>query len=177
MRWLGQCYENLNNPHTALMWYRRACAEAPGTREPWVDLAMFCYQKQMWAECYAAATNALRITKREFVYTCDPTVWGAKPFDLAAISAYYLGLYEAALSHGIEAARLDPTDQRLANNVKFYSEKVTKVKGSAYVSVPSSLAEVAGSTQKAATAEKEGKTADSGNGTNNTNVPAKSGGA
>mgnify|MGYP003813950643 FL=1 len=177
MRLLGQCYENLNNSHTALMWYRRACAEAPGTREPWVDLAMFCYQKQMWAECYAAATNALRITKREFVYTCDPTVWGAKPYDLAAISAYHLGLYEAALSYGTEAAQLDPTDQRLANNVKFYSEKVTKVKGSAYASVPSSLAEVAGSTQKAATAEKEGKTADSGNGTNNTNVPAKSEGA
>lgn len=119
MRLLGKAYEKTNRRWEALQWYRRATAEAPGTREPWCDLALSCYSHGAWAECYAAASRALEITNREHVYTCDPVVWGSLPHDLASIAAWNLGMLADALSHGRAAVQLNPGDERLARNVKF----------------------------------------------------------
>lgn len=120
MRLLGQCYEELNNWNEGLMWLRRACAEAPGTREPWCALAASCYRKHMWEECFAAASTALKITDKQLVYTMDPEVWGYMPHDYAAISAHYLGLKDTAVREGEIAAQLEPTNDRLRENIKFY---------------------------------------------------------
>lgn len=127
MRLLAQAYDEIKQGREALCWYRRACAEAPYTREPWVDLALACYRRAnnnpvMWSECYAAAKTALSITNREKVYTCDPTVWGAKPHDLLALAAYHLGLYEEARTHGLKALELSPNDKRLKDNLEFYKK-------------------------------------------------------
>lgn len=124
MRLLGKSFDELGNGAEALRWYRRATAEAPGTREPWVDLAMSCYLKKLWPECLFAAEQALRIKDKEFVYTCDPEVWGYKPHDLAALAAHHLGQNDAALVHGKQAVQLatDEQRQRLEQNVFFYHE-------------------------------------------------------
>jgi glycosyltransferase involved in cell wall biosynthesis len=118
MRLLGKCYSMLSNSHESLMWYRRACAEAPGTREPWCDLAAMCYRNQMWEECYSSATSALKIVNRQLVYTCDPAVWGSLPHDYAAIAAWNLGLKEEAVKHAESAVNADPEDGRLVKNLK-----------------------------------------------------------
>lgn len=123
MRLLGDAYIALGNIQTAMAWYRRACAEAPRTREPWVALAYACYIQKNWPECFAAAQNALNIKTKEKIYTCDPAVWGAKPHDLLALAAYHLGLKEIAVEHGYKAVQLDPNDQRLKDNLKFYEQK------------------------------------------------------
>ena len=94
--------------------------EAPHSREPWVYLANSCYNKQLWNECFYAATQALAITERRWVYTADPSVWGSKPWDLAALSAYYLGFKDRALEYGLKAVELEPTNERLVNNLKYY---------------------------------------------------------
>lgn len=132
MRLLGKCYDELGSYWEGLTWYRRACAEAPNTREPWVDLALACYIRSnhepiRWVECYAAAKQALAITNRERVYTCDPEVWGSKPHDLLALAAYQLGLYDEAVTHGEKAVELSPNDKRLQNNLMFYRQKATTV--------------------------------------------------
>lgn len=124
MRVMGKCYDELKDSEKALKWYRLACAEAPGTREPWVDLAMACYRREMWAESYAAAKSALAITQRELVYTCDPEVWGYKPHDLLAISAWKLGLKEEACQQGQIAVKLSPDDARLMQNLRYYAEGI-----------------------------------------------------
>lgn len=119
MRLMGKAHDNLGNPHEALKWYRRACAEAPNTREPWCDLSLSCYTKKMWHESYSAAMTALSIRDKELVYTNDPAVWGSTPHDLAAISAWNLGFKEEALQHAKDAYALNPEDKRLAANVFF----------------------------------------------------------
>jgi hypothetical protein len=81
----------------------------------------------MWEECYAAAVSALKITDKQLVYTVDPEVWGAKTPDLAAISAYRLGLYEKAVEYGTDAMLLNPTDPRLKANINFYLTSVQPV--------------------------------------------------
>jgi len=120
MRLLGAAHEELGRD--GMQWHRRACAEAPNTREPWCELATLCYRRGMWEECYAAATNALRVGSKEHVYTMDPAVWGPRPHDLAAIAAHHLGMKERAVRHGQDAVDLDPNDERLRGNLEFYRE-------------------------------------------------------
>lgn len=126
MRLLGKSYDAIGDGINAMAWFRRACAEAPYTREPWVDLALACYCRSMWAESYAAARNALAITHRELVYTCDPEVWGAKPHDLLAIAAYNLGLYNEAAEHGAMALKHEPENERFKNNLEWYVKKLAQ---------------------------------------------------
>lgn len=120
MRLMGKCYEELG--WDGLAWLRKACAEAPNTREPWVELAIVCYRRGMWEECFAAASTALKIKDKELVYTMDPSVWGAKPHDFLAIAAYHLGFKELAIEHGEKAVALEPHDERLVKNLAFYRE-------------------------------------------------------
>lgn len=126
MRLLGKAYDETGDALAAMQWYRRASAEAPNTREPWVDLAMACYSRSLWAECYGAAMSALAITNKELVYTCDPEVWGAKPHDLAAIAAWNLGLKSTAAEQGRLAVELAPEDARMAANLEYYQQPETK---------------------------------------------------
>jgi tetratricopeptide (TPR) repeat protein len=120
MRLLSQSYAELGDADTALQWSRKACAEAPNTREVWCELAMLHYRASSWEGCYYAATQALKITNKEAVYTMDPSVWGAKPHDLLAIAAYHLGMKAVAVEHGQMAVYHNPHDERLQNNLKYF---------------------------------------------------------
>ena len=120
MRLLGKSYEALKSPNEALEWYRKATKEAPNTREPWVELAELCYKHKMWDESLAACESALRITDKALVYTMDPSVWGSKPYDFAAIAAWNLNLREKAIEYGEKAVELDPNDLRLVANLEYY---------------------------------------------------------
>lgn len=119
MRLLGKAHDELGQSAEAHKWYRLAIAEAPNTREPWCELAMFCYRRGLWVECYSAAKSALEIKNKALVYTMNPEVWGAQPWDLASISAWHLGLKEEATQLLLEAIKLAPEDQRLKNNLQF----------------------------------------------------------
>jgi glycosyltransferase involved in cell wall biosynthesis len=118
MRLLGKSYEETGFDSDALKWYRLACAEAPNTREPWVDLSMYCYRRSMWSESLFCATQALGVVDRALVYTCDPSVWTEKPYDLASIASWHLGMKEQAIAYCKEALKFSPEDIRLLNNLK-----------------------------------------------------------
>ena len=123
MRLLGKSYQEAGDISAAEKWLHMACGEAPNTREPWCDLAMLMYTQQRWEECFAASTRALKITSKELVYTCDPAVWGYWPHDLAAISAWNLGLKDLAVYHATNAVSFAPEDARLLNNLSFMRDE------------------------------------------------------
>lgn len=118
MRLLGKSYEELGNWQEGLKWYRLAVAECPWTREPWVDLSMATYRREMWAESYSAALSALNIVDKQAVYTADPAVWTEKPYDLASVAAWRLGLKEQAIEFCKKALEFNPTDNRLLANLE-----------------------------------------------------------
>lgn len=122
MRLLGKSYEGIGDFDQGLKWYRLAVAEAPNTREPWVELSVACYRRNMWAESYSAAKSALDIKDKALVYTMDPEVWGAKPFDYASIAAWNLGLKEEAIILGEQALVLDSENTRIQSNLAFYKQ-------------------------------------------------------
>jgi tetratricopeptide (TPR) repeat protein len=119
-RVMSDSYWALGDRENAIKHARLSCCEAPGTREPWMSLAMLCYQTQQWEECFASCKNALAITNKELVYTMDPKVWGSLPHDLCAISAYNLGLLSVAKEQITQALVHNPQDARLlANQIVF----------------------------------------------------------
>ena len=124
LRLLGKSYDELGNLEEAMKYYRLAVAEAPGTREPWVDLAMATYRRGMWAESYASALSALRITDKQAVYTMDPSVWTEKPYDLASIAAWNLGIKGQAIEFCKKALEFNPTDARLLSNLDQMTEEI-----------------------------------------------------
>lgn len=124
-RVMGKCYEEIAKPFEAEGAYHRAASEAPNTREPWCELAMLMYRQSRWEECFAYSMRALKICHRELVYTCDPTVWGHWPHDLAAISAWNMGLKDTAIEQARLAVRASPNDQRLINNLNFMEKSVS----------------------------------------------------
>ena len=118
MRLLGKCYDALGQ--NGIEWFKKACKEAPNTREPWIELAESYMAKKMWRECYEAALRALDIKDKALVYTMRPDVWGSLPHDLIALSAYNLGMMCEARHHGEIALELEPNNERLKTNLEFY---------------------------------------------------------
>ena len=122
-RVMGRSYKELGEHWQAEIAFQTGCIEAPGTREPWADLADLFYVQARWPECYAAAMRGLGIVNREQVYTVDPEVWGYKLHDLAAISAWNMGLVSEARKHGAAALEHAPNDLRLIDNMRWFAGK------------------------------------------------------
>lgn len=120
MRLLGDSYDALGKD--GMEWYRKGVAEDASVRETWIALATAASKRGLWDESYGAAKCALAITEPCFSYTASPDSYSAKPYDLAAIAAYYLGLKQEALTLGEKALELEPTNERLLNNMAFYKE-------------------------------------------------------
>jgi glycosyltransferase involved in cell wall biosynthesis len=118
-RVMAKAFEALDNPWGQETNLLMACAEAMETREPWCELAMLYYRQNRWAQCYGACMRALSIDKRDWVYTCDPAVWGYWAHDLASVSAWHLGLKDVALEQARLALSFAPEDERLKANVGF----------------------------------------------------------
>jgi glycosyltransferase involved in cell wall biosynthesis len=123
MRIIGECHNAKGDQALAESWYHKAAAEAPHTREPWMALAKLYYEQAKWPESFGAAMRALSIKNKELVYTTEPASWGALPHDHAAIAAWNLGLKEVAIEQGQIACDLDPDDQRLRENLLWYTGK------------------------------------------------------
>jgi hypothetical protein len=92
-------------------------ATAPERREGWRDLALYLYSHANWVSCYSACTEALNITHGTNSYLDMTDVWGPQLHDLAAISAWNLGLKMESESHAQAAVNLDPQDHRLVANL------------------------------------------------------------
>lgn len=122
-RVMSRCYAELGDWNNAIRCARLGVVEAPGTREPWCEIAKLAYQRQQWAECYGAAMSALAIKNRELVYTVDPEVWGALPHDYASIAAWNLGLKDQAIVQAKLALQFSPDDVRIAANLKMMEKE------------------------------------------------------
>jgi len=123
MRIMAKCYQELGQWETALGWLRRACSEAPWTREPWHDTALCCYRMSRWPESFGGAMTCLAITNREKCYTVDPSVWGAAPHDFAAVAAWNMGMRDIAIEQARRAIELAPEDMRLRRNLELMMPK------------------------------------------------------
>lgn len=119
MRYLSKCCLNLNDKQGHNEWAWRACLEAPGEREPWVELSQTLYNQKDYLGGYYAAKNALKIKQRPPSYITQAFAWGALPHDLAGVCTSYLGMIAESRKHTADALKYTPNDQRLIANLKF----------------------------------------------------------
>jgi glycosyltransferase involved in cell wall biosynthesis len=103
-------------------WLLQAVEEAPGRREPLVDLALYYHEVEDWQACLNAAVAALALKERPLEYLTEAFAWGDLPHDLAAIAAYRLGYFHEAKYHGRQAVELAPSEDRLKMNYDFYEK-------------------------------------------------------
>jgi glycosyltransferase involved in cell wall biosynthesis len=115
LRYLAKC-----EPHLAKNYLMQAVEISGNRREALVELSELAYNLKDWSLCYSQAVAAIAIKDKPLDYLCEEFAWGALPYDLAAISAYTLGNREEAKLYGEEAARLEPNNKRLQENLKFY---------------------------------------------------------
>lgn len=111
-------------PDKTESWLLRAIAEAPGHREPRVDLANYYQQNQRWLDGYAMAKSALEITEKPLEYLCESDSWGYLPHDIIAVCSYRLQWHKEAVEQGRKAVELAPYIPRLHENLKFYEGAV-----------------------------------------------------
>lgn len=115
MRYLAKCELDQQ-----LVWLQKAIAEAPGRREPLVEMAIYHYEQENWEACYSASKEAIAIATKPLDYLCEDFAWGERPWDLAALSAYHLGKHQEAVELNEKAMQLAPSDERLKVNHSFY---------------------------------------------------------
>lgn len=124
MRWIAKSYYELGDKKESYRWYYRAIAEMPTMRDPYVELAQVAYLEQDWISVFYAVSEALRITEKSASYINMGYCWDYTPNDLAAISCYWLGMYQSALEHAEKALALDPENKRLQENIYAIKQKI-----------------------------------------------------
>jgi glycosyltransferase involved in cell wall biosynthesis len=116
--YLSKCEPELAETHL------QEAVSISARRESLLETSKFYYEKQDWAKCGFFALEALKITEKPLDYLCEGWAWGEQPYDFAAISYYNLGEYELAYKYGKKAIEINPNDERLQNNLRFYQEKI-----------------------------------------------------
>lgn len=127
MRYIAHSYKEKKQYEETKKWLFKAIAECPRVREPYVDMAKLGEENKDWALMYAMVKEGLNITEKSGSYLVDPACWGNVLYDLGAISAYYLGLYEEAKIFAVKALEYNPNDERLKNNLDLIKTKINSL--------------------------------------------------
>ena len=117
MRMLAKCEPDLEEE-----WLMKAMEEF-ASRESVLALAHYYYRKQQWAECNLVGKKATEFKEKRPEFLSEGWAWGHMVFDLIAVSAWKLGLYEEAYEYGKKALKISPNDEILKQNLKAYKEK------------------------------------------------------
>ena len=121
-RYMGDCYLKLNKQNLAKKSYEKAIQESFNTREPYLSLAQFYYNKKDYLNAIFVIKNMLEIKTKTLTYITNPNCWNDYPLDMLSFCYYNLKQYPLAYYYCTQALALNPTDKRLKNNLKIFQE-------------------------------------------------------
>jgi tetratricopeptide (TPR) repeat protein len=124
MRHISRCYRNMGKNKESQEWAIKATIEWPNTREPWLELARAAYANQDWHTCFWAVNKCLDIKTATRTYMGSSDCWGAEPYDLGGIAAWYAGHKDRAKEYCLQAFTMSPGDQRLKKNCEIVGAEV-----------------------------------------------------
>lgn len=128
MRYIARAYINKNDLDSAARWQLRAIAEAPYLREGYIEAAQLAYRQENWIKVFYMVIEALKITTRPETYINEAFCWNETVYDLGAIAAYNLGLYDIALEYAQTAYKMNPQNPRLKSNFDYIGKKIELLK-------------------------------------------------
>ncbi len=123
MRWIAKSYYELGNKREMYAWYFRAIAEAPEMRDAYIECAKIAYLLTDWSTVFFMVEEALKIKEKSTIYVNMGYSWDCTPYDLGAISCYWLQMYNRSLKYAEQALLQKPDDKRLAKNLAIIKEK------------------------------------------------------
>lgn len=118
---IAKNYSYLGDIKKAKHWFNISLSHGD-ERETWFSLAEFYHNQKDWEQTYICCKKCLSITEARNGFTYDSAAWGYLIYDIAALSAYYLGLHNIAYNYGLQAHKYAPNDERLKKNLEFYAE-------------------------------------------------------
>ncbi len=122
LRFISRCYQRLDNYFEARNYLDQAILETPYLRDPYVERALLEYHLNNYAETEKYCLKALEIKNHQKTYINEPFSWDNTIYDLLGISCYYLGKLNYAIYFTNIALDMNPTDQRLKDNLIFYKK-------------------------------------------------------
>ena len=122
-RYIANCYkyknDYLNQEKNLLL----ALLEDNKSREPYFDLATFYFEQKNYLKSATTFEEMLKINNRELNYISAPHCWSSLPYDYLSICYYNLNNLEKAITSVKTAIKINPTDERLKNNLKLFLNK------------------------------------------------------
>jgi tetratricopeptide (TPR) repeat protein len=105
----------------SLNWANKATKEAPHFYEAWHWRAHIYHMLSRWSETNEFSKKIFELSRQSH-HLVKPEVWQWWGYDLIALSAHKLGNQVEAIKFGQLAIDGSPDDQRLKDNLKFYTE-------------------------------------------------------
>ena len=122
-RCLAICYSNLGERDKQVQSLFRACAEFPGRRVFWGELAEIFHSEGKEEVAAGLLKCALEIPKPTFAYTAHKW-YGSHIHDLLARCLWKLERYEEGYKHSLRAIDLGPGNRRLVDNMRWFERKL-----------------------------------------------------
>jgi tetratricopeptide (TPR) repeat protein len=123
MRHIAKSLEVLDRKPEAQSWYLRACTEDPSSREILVDTGRFMAGIQRFHAAIDCAERALAIGDGMSPQQDERYARQEGPYDVMAVAYFSLGQLDQAILMGEQALRLNPTEQRLKDNLDMMRQK------------------------------------------------------
>jgi glycosyltransferase involved in cell wall biosynthesis len=116
-------YISIGDVESAKTWLGMSYKQSP-ERETLYEIAKLYSSLGDHKTAYKAAQECLDTVWRRDGFTFDPEAWGSGPYDLLALSQYYIGHYRKAYDNGKIALKMDPNNERLIKNLEWYKGKL-----------------------------------------------------
>lgn len=123
MRFIARSYKNLKRYDEAKLWLDKAMLETPYLRDPFIERALLEYELENYSAVYTYCLKALEIKDHTKCYIHEVFSWDETVYDLLSLACYYLNKNDEAILYIEEALKLNPNNQRLLDNKKFFKEK------------------------------------------------------
>ena len=91
-----------------------------------MEKALLEYNQNNWSEVEKYCLKALEIETHPKTYINEVFSFDHTPYDLLSLATYNLNKFDDSLKYIKQALELNPTDERLQNNLKLISEKAKK---------------------------------------------------
>ena len=87
-----------------------------------MEMALLYYELDDYQEVVTYVTKALQILNHPKSYINEPFSYNETPYDLLAVSYFYLGDYDRSYQNAMIAVSMNPEDERLKNNLKLIEQ-------------------------------------------------------
>lgn len=126
LRFIANCYKHKQDFTNQEKHLLLALLEDNTSREPYFELGVYYFEQQDYLKSAIYFNEMFKIKTRELSYISSPSCWSSLPHDYLSLCYYHLKKYNLAITHSNYAIKLNPTDERLKNNLKIF-QNCTKI--------------------------------------------------